>query len=109
MASAAELADLYRGRWRIEEAFKRLKHRMGLDSVSGLSQHALLVDVATKVLRAWWFRSTAAPVLLTLINERPHKRFLLCVKDPFWCFLDRACVSPLRGGSGGRPHIKKRL
>ena len=50
VASAAELADLYHGRWRIEEAFKRLKHRLGLESVSGLSQHALLVDVATKVL-----------------------------------------------------------
>ena len=49
-ATAAELGDLYHGRWRIEEAFKRLKHRLGLESVSGLSQHALLVDVATKVL-----------------------------------------------------------
>lgn len=48
--TAAELGDLYHGRWRIEEAFKRLKHRLGLESVSGLSQHALLVDVATKVL-----------------------------------------------------------
>lgn len=28
-ASAAELGDLYHGRWRIEEAFKRLKHRLG--------------------------------------------------------------------------------
>lgn len=50
LASVAELADLYHGRWRIEEAFKRLKHRLGLESVSGLSQHALLVDVAVKVL-----------------------------------------------------------
>jgi hypothetical protein len=50
LASVAELADLYHGRWRIEEAFKRLKHRLGLESVSGLGQHALLVDVATKVL-----------------------------------------------------------
>jgi hypothetical protein len=49
-ATAAELGDLYHGRWRIEEAFNRLKHRLGLESVSGLSQHALLVDVATKVL-----------------------------------------------------------
>lgn len=50
VASVAELADIYHGRWRIEEAFKRLKHRLGLESVSGLSQHALLVDVATKAL-----------------------------------------------------------
>jgi hypothetical protein len=60
VATAAELGDLYHGRWRIEEAFKRLKHRLGLESVSGLSQHALLVDVATKVL---------ADNLVTLLNQ----------------------------------------
>jgi hypothetical protein len=43
-------ADLYHQRWRIEEAFKRLKHRLHLESVSGLSQQALIVDVAAKVL-----------------------------------------------------------
>ena len=50
VATVVELADLYHGRWRIEEAYKRLKHRLGLESVSGLSPHALLVDVAAKVL-----------------------------------------------------------
>lgn len=50
VTSVVELANLYHGRWRIEEAFKRLKNRLGLESVSGLSQHALLVNVATKVL-----------------------------------------------------------
>ena len=43
-------AELYHRRWRIEEAFKRLKHRLKLEAVSGLSQHALLIDVAAKVL-----------------------------------------------------------
>ena len=42
--------DLYHARWRVEEAFKRLKHRWALESVSGLSQQALLLDVAAKVL-----------------------------------------------------------
>ncbi len=42
--------DLYHQRWRIEEAFKRIKHRLHLESVSGLSQQALLVDVAAKIL-----------------------------------------------------------
>jgi hypothetical protein len=42
--------DLYHQRWRIEEAFKRLKMCMKLESVSGLSQQALLIDVAAKVL-----------------------------------------------------------
>lgn len=43
-------ADLYHQRWRIEEAFKRLKHLARLECVSGLTQHAMLVDVAAKVL-----------------------------------------------------------
>ena len=48
--AGAAFGELYHQRWRIEEAFKRLKHRLHLEAVSGLSQHALLVDVAAKVL-----------------------------------------------------------
>ena len=47
---ATAFGDLYHQRWRIEEAFKRLKCRLHLEAISGLSQHALLVDVAAKVL-----------------------------------------------------------
>lgn len=43
-------ADLYHQRWGIEEAFKRLKHRLNLEHVSGLSQQAVMQDVAAKVL-----------------------------------------------------------
>ena len=43
-------AELYHQRWRIEEAFKRIKHRLLIESVSGLSQQALIVDVAAKIL-----------------------------------------------------------
>jgi hypothetical protein len=42
--------DLYHQRWRIEEAFKRLKHRLNLEQVSGLSQLAVRHDLAAKVL-----------------------------------------------------------
>lgn len=49
-APAPAFAMLYHRRWRIEEAFKRLKSRLHLEAVSGLSQHAVLVDVAAKVL-----------------------------------------------------------
>lgn len=49
-APAAAFGALYHRRWRIEEAFKRLKWRLKLETVSGLSQHAVLVDVAAKVL-----------------------------------------------------------
>ena len=47
---AEVFGDLYHQRWRIEEAYKRLKHRGKLESVSGLSQHAVLIDVYAKVL-----------------------------------------------------------
>lgn len=43
-------AELYHLRWRIEEAFKRYKHRLLLECVSGLSQQALIIDVAAKIL-----------------------------------------------------------
>jgi hypothetical protein len=46
----AVFGELYHERWRIEEAFKRLKHQGKLESVSGLTQHALMVDVHAKVL-----------------------------------------------------------
>jgi hypothetical protein len=49
-APAESFSDLYHQRWRIEEAFKRLKHRLHLEAVSGLSQQALIIDVAAKVL-----------------------------------------------------------
>ena len=41
---------LYHQRWGIEEAFKRLKHRLNLEHVSGLSQQAVVQDVSAKVL-----------------------------------------------------------
>lgn len=37
-------------RWRIEEAFKRLKHRLNLEHVSGLSQQAAMHDFAAKIV-----------------------------------------------------------
>ncbi|HET9643645.1 MAG TPA: transposase [Burkholderiaceae bacterium] len=49
-APAATFGELYHHRWRIEEAFKRIKHRAHLEAVSGLTQQALLIDVAAKVL-----------------------------------------------------------
>jgi hypothetical protein len=42
--------DLYHKRWRIEEAFKRLKHRLNLEHVSGLSQQSVVQDVAAKIM-----------------------------------------------------------
>lgn len=47
---AAAFGDLYHQRWRIEEAFRRLKHRLNLEHVSGLSHLAVMQDFAAKVL-----------------------------------------------------------
>ncbi|OTP79357.1 transposase [Caballeronia sordidicola] len=47
---ASQFGDLYHQRWRIEEAFKRLKHRLNLEHVSGLSQRAVAQDLAARVL-----------------------------------------------------------
>ena len=41
---------LYHSRWRIEEAFKRLKHRLSLEHTSGLSWLAAQQDFAAKIL-----------------------------------------------------------
>jgi hypothetical protein len=47
---AQVFGDLYHQRWRIEESYKRLKHRAKIESVSGLTQHAVLIDLYSKVL-----------------------------------------------------------
>jgi hypothetical protein len=47
---AAEFGALYHQRWRVEDAFRRIKHRIDLESVSGLSWLAHQQDLAAKVL-----------------------------------------------------------
>jgi hypothetical protein len=45
----AAFAGLDHSRWRIEEAFKRIKHRLGLEHTSGLSWHAANQDFGAKL------------------------------------------------------------
>jgi len=47
---ATAFANLYHGRWRVEEAFKRIKHRLGLEHTSGLSWHAARQDFGAKAV-----------------------------------------------------------
>jgi hypothetical protein len=42
--------ELYHQRWNIEEAFKRLKHHLNPEHVSGLSQQAVVQDVSAKIV-----------------------------------------------------------
>lgn len=46
----ADFHRLYHSRWRVEEAFKRLKHRLNLEAVTGLNYLALQQDFHAKVL-----------------------------------------------------------
>lgn len=47
---ADAFGQLYHGRWHIEEAFKRIKHRLGLEHTSGLSWHAARQDFGAKAV-----------------------------------------------------------
>lgn len=47
---APTFAELYHRRWRIEEAFKRLKHRLSLEHTSGLTWLAACQDVGAKMV-----------------------------------------------------------
>ena len=47
---ATAFAELYHQRWRIEEAFKRLKHRLNLEHTSGLTWLAACQDVGAKMI-----------------------------------------------------------
>jgi hypothetical protein len=47
---AADFASLYHSRWRIEEAYKRLKHRIALENTSGLTWLAAQQDFGAKII-----------------------------------------------------------
>ena len=47
---ASAFAELYHGRWRIEEAFKRIKHRLNLEHTSGLTWLAAQQDIGAKIV-----------------------------------------------------------
>lgn len=49
-ADACDFTDLYHRRWRIEEAFKRLKHRLNLEHTSGLTWLAACQDIGAKMV-----------------------------------------------------------
>jgi len=45
-------ADLYRARWRIEEAFKLVKARLQVENWSGMLPHTVELDIYASLLRA---------------------------------------------------------
>lgn len=82
---ASLFGDLYHQRWRIEEAFKRLKHRLNLEHVSGLSQRAVMQDFAAKILcdNLHTLATTAAHEQAQLApNVRINRAFVCTVFKP---------------------------
>ena len=82
---------LYHRRWRIEEAFKRLKHRLRLEAATGLTHLAFQQDFAAKIL------GDNLHTLLTSFAEvdgdvttagepttRPNRTYALGALNPFW-------------------------
>ena len=47
---AADFVDLYHACWRIEEALKRIKHRLALEHLTGSSWLAAQQDFGAKIL-----------------------------------------------------------
>jgi hypothetical protein len=50
--SPADFADLYRSRWRIEEAFKLIKARLQVENWSGILPHTVQQDFYASIVRA---------------------------------------------------------
>lgn len=70
---AASFGALYHQRWRVEEAFKRLKHRLRLEAVTGLDYLALQQDFGAKIL---------ADNLCTLLSELDAPHDDVCTSRP---------------------------
>ncbi len=84
---AAAFGALYHQRWRVEEAFKRIKHRLRLEAATGLTHLAFQQDFAAKIvadnLHGLLSQNTAAirpdPVTPT---SRPNRTYAIGTLKP---------------------------
>lgn len=99
---ATAFGALYHRRWRVEEAFKRIKHRLRLEAASGLTHLAFQQDFAAKVL------ADNLHILLAAANDpsasdtelasRPNRTYALGALKPILagCLLKvRRCLNAL--------------
>jgi hypothetical protein len=98
---AADFADLYHARWGIEEAFKRLKHRLNLEQVSGLSHLAVQQDIAAKMIcdnLAAMFASTACTEHAIPPDQRVNRAYARTTLKPITplLLLGKACGNLIR-------------
>lgn len=98
---AADFGALYHRRWRVEEAFKRLKHRLRLEAPTGLTHLAFQQDFAAKIL-ADNLHTVLTAVPATEQNDepvhRPHRTYAIGTLKPILagCLLQLAhCLDAL--------------
>ncbi|TXC88270.1 IS4 family transposase [Paraburkholderia azotifigens] len=84
---AASFGALYHQRWRVEEAFKRLKHRLRLEAVTGLDYLALQQDLGAKIL---------ADNLCTLLSDLDVSHDNVCASRPNRVYA-RGVLKPILG------------
>jgi hypothetical protein len=98
---AAQFGALYHQRWRIEEAFKRIKHRLRLEAATGLTYLAFQQDFAAKILADNLQRVLTAPALPndeTTSTKRTNRTYAIGALKPILagCLLQLAyCLSAL--------------
>ena len=98
---AAEFGALYHQRWRIEEAFKRIKHRLRLEAPTGLTHLAFQQDFAAKILADNLQRVLTAPTLPsdeTTATQRTNRTYAIGALKPILagCLLQLAhCLHAL--------------
>ncbi len=98
---AADFGALYHRRWRVEEAFKRLKHRLRLEASTGLTHLAFQQDFAAKILadnlHTILTSTTSDPGEQTL-SHRPNRTYAIGTLKPILagCLLQLThCLSAL--------------
>jgi len=89
---ASAFAELYHWRWKIEEAFKRLEHRLALENTSVLSWLAAQQDFGAKVL-------ADITCLPWPPRRRRYSRGLRCAKGQSYVRLAHLKRSACRAGS----------
>lgn len=102
---AAAFGALYHQRWRVEEAFKRIKHRLRLEAATGLTHLAFQQDFAAKILADNLHTLLAAAHDITNVEpqaiqtSRPNRTYAFGTLKPILagCLLGlRHCLRHLR-------------
>lgn len=90
---AAEFADLYHGRWNLEEAIKLIKHRLNIEQFSGELPESIRQDFHAKILTAnlaWAFAHSAKDTLppKKAARYRPNLAYVLAqLRLRLFCWL----------------------